>query len=144
MRFYLPIVIMALATASYHIAQKSVPSQINLLLSLAVNYITALAGTALLLPLYPPHVAGSMSLSDVNWSSYAVGASIVGVKLAVLLAYRAGWKISLASVVGNSASALILVAVGLFFFHERLSLKSAAGITLCLLGLAFIAQGRPT
>jgi hypothetical protein len=40
------------------------------------------------------------------------------VELAVLLAYRAGWKISLASVVGNSASALVLVLIGLLFFQN--------------------------
>jgi len=38
-----------------------------------------------------------------------VGLSIVGVELAVLLAYRAGWRISLASVVANVTTALLLV-----------------------------------
>jgi drug/metabolite transporter (DMT)-like permease len=69
-----------------------------------------------------------------------VGISIVGVELAVLLAYRTGWKISLVSVIGNTASALLLVGIGLLFFDEHLSGKSLAGVTLCLVGLALITQ----
>jgi drug/metabolite transporter (DMT)-like permease len=69
-----------------------------------------------------------------------VGVSIVGVELAVLLAYRTGWKISLVSVIGNTASALLLVFVGLIFYHEQLSGKNVAGIALCLVGLTLITQ----
>lgn len=138
--FYLPIVLMILATTLYHVAQKSVPTQVNPTFSLAMNYVTALIGTVLLIPLYPPRTAGPWSLRNVNWASCAVGISIVGVELAVLLAYRASWKISLVSVIGNTASALLLVVVGLLFFHERLSGKSIAGVVLCLAGLALITQ----
>jgi uncharacterized membrane protein len=140
MMFYLPIVIMILGTTFYHIGQKSVPSQVSPVLSLVVNYLTALVGTLLLLPLYPLRMTGSGSLRNVNWASYVVGLSIVGVELAVLLAYRAGWKISLVSVIGNTASALLLVFIGLIFFHEQLSGKSAVGIALCLVGLTLITQ----
>jgi drug/metabolite transporter (DMT)-like permease len=138
--FYLPIVLMILATTLYHLAQKSVPTQVNPTFSLAMNYITALIGTFLLIPLYPPRTAGSWSIRNVNWASCAVGISIVGVELAVLLAYRTGWKLSLVSVIGNTASALLLVGVGLLFFHEHLSGKNIAGVALCLAGLALITQ----
>ncbi len=137
--FYLPIIIMILGTTFYHIGQKSIPSEVSPVLSLAVNYITALFATLLLLPLYPPRTTGT-SLRNVNWASYVVGISIVGVELAVLLAYRTGWKISLVSVIGNTASALLLVFIGLIFFHEQLSGKNAAGIVLCLAGLALITK----
>jgi drug/metabolite transporter (DMT)-like permease len=140
MMYYLPIVLMILATTLYHLAQKSVPTQVNPTFSLAMNYVTALIGTFLLIPLYPPRTAGPWSLRNMNWASCAVGISIVGVELAVLLAYRTGWKISLVSVIGNTASALLLVGVGLLFFHEHLSGKSIAGVALCLAGLALITQ----
>jgi uncharacterized membrane protein len=138
--FYLPIIIMILGTTLYHIGQKSIPSQVSPVLSLAVNYITALLATLLLLPLYPLRTTGSGSLRSVTWASYVVGMSIVGVELAVLLAYRTGWKISLVSVIGNTASALLLVFIGLMFFHEQLSGKNAVGIVLCLAGLALITK----
>jgi hypothetical protein len=44
MTFYLPIVLMIVGTTTYHIAQKSVSTQVNPLFSLAINYLTALAG----------------------------------------------------------------------------------------------------
>ena len=139
MTFYLPIVLMALATTVYHVAQRSVPAQVSPMVSLTVNYVTALVVTLLLLPLYPQRTTACWSFRNVNWASYAVGVSIVGVELAVLLAYRVGWKISLASVVGSVTTALLLVAVGLVFFNEHLSPKNVAGIAFCLVGLALIA-----
>jgi drug/metabolite transporter (DMT)-like permease len=140
MLFYLPILLMILGTTTYHIAQKSVPSQINPLFSLAVNYLTALAGTVLLIPLYPSRAAGPWSAKGVNWASLAVGISIVAVELSVLLAYRTGWRISLLSTLGNTASAILLVGAGLVFFHEHLSARNVTGVVLCLVGLAFITQ----
>jgi len=140
MIFYLPIILMALGTTFYHVAQKSIPAQVNPLCSLVMNYLTALVGTLLLIPLYPPGTAGPWSLKSVNWASCAVGISIVGVELAVLLAYRTGWRISLVSVIGNTASALLLVVIGLVFFREHVSGRSVAGVGLCLVGLALITQ----
>lgn len=140
MFFYLPIILMILGTTAYHIGQKSVPSQINPLFSLALNYLTALAGTLLLIPLYPSRTAGHWSTKGINWASLAVGVSIVAVELSELLAYRTGWRISLLSTLGNTASALLLVGAGLVFFHEHLSTRNLAGVILCLIGLALITQ----
>lgn len=140
MLFFLPIILMIVGTTTYHIAQKSVPTQVNPLFSLVINYFTALVGTLLLIPLYPSRTAGPWSMKGINWASAAVGVSIVGVELAVLLAYRNGWRVSLLSVIGNSASALLLVGIGLFFFHENLSIRNVTGIGLCLVGLALISQ----
>jgi drug/metabolite transporter (DMT)-like permease len=140
MIFYLPIILMIVGTTTYHVAQKSVPSQMNPLFSLVINYLTALAGTVALIPLYPTRSGGPWSVKGINWASAAVGVSIVGVELAVLLAYRTGWRISILSVIGNTASALLLVGVGLVFFHEHLSARNIAGVVLCLVGLALVTQ----
>ena len=140
MIFYLPILLMILGTTFYHVAQKSVPLQVNPMFSLVMNYLTALIGTVLLLPLYPPRTAGSWSLKDINWASCAVGISIVAVELSVLLAYRTGWRVSILSVIGNTASALLLVGIGVIFFHEHVSAKNLTGVALCLVGLALITQ----
>jgi drug/metabolite transporter (DMT)-like permease len=137
---YLPILLMILGTTFYHVAQKSVPTNVNPMFSLTMNYITALVGTMLLIPLYPPRTSGPWSLKGVNWASCAVGISIVGVELAVLLAYRTGWRISILSVIGNTASALLLVGIGLIFFQEHLSPRNLAGVVLCLVGLALVTQ----
>lgn len=140
MIFYLPIILMIVGTTTYHVAQKSVPSQLNPLFSLAINYLTALAGTVVLIPLFPARTAGPWSMKGINWASAAVGISIVGVELAVLLAYRTGWRVSILSVIGNTASALLLVGVGLVAFQEHLSARNVAGVVLCLIGLALVTQ----
>jgi drug/metabolite transporter (DMT)-like permease len=142
MVFYLPIVLIVAATAGYHIAQKSVPPQVSPMVSLLVNYVTALVITLIFLPFYPrgSNASFAWSLKQVNWASYAVGVCIFGVELAVLLSYRVGWKLSLASLVANVATALVLALVGLSFFSERLSVKNVAGIGLCLAGLLLLAQ----
>lgn len=140
MIFYLPIILTIVCTTAYHVAQKSVPSQLNPLFSLAINYLTALAGTLVLIPLFPARTAGPWSVKGINWASAALGISIVGVELAVLLAYRTGWRVSILSVIGNTASALLLVGVGLAAFHEHLSARNVAGVLLCIIGLALVTQ----
>lgn len=140
MFFYLPIILMIVGTTTYHVAQRSVPGHVNPLFSLAINYITALAGTLVLIPLFPARTAGPWSVKGINWASAAVGISIVAVELAVLLAYRTGWRVSILSVIGNTASALLLVGVGLAAFHEHLSARNIAGVVLCLMGLVLVTQ----
>ena len=140
MNLYLPVVLMVVGTTLYHLAQKSVPSQVNPLFSLVMNYLSALIGTLVLVPLFPARTADAWSWKSINWASCVVGAAIVGVELSVLLAYRTGWKISLLSVIGNTASALLLVGIGIAFFHERVSARNSIGIVLCLVGLALIAR----
>ena len=140
MVFYLPILLMIAGTTTYHLAQKSVPNEVNPIFSLVINYLTALAGTLLLIPLFPARTAGPWSVKGINWASAAVGVSIVGVELSVLLAYRTGWRLSLLSTLGNTASALLLVGLGLLLFREHLSARNLVGVTLCLAGLALITQ----
>lgn len=54
--------------------------------------------------------------------------------------YGTGWRIRILSVVGNTASAMLLFGVGLAFFHEHISARNVAGMVLCLVGLALITQ----
>ena len=60
MLFYLPVILMIVCTTTYHIAQKSVPGSLNPVFSLVINYLTALAGTFLLIPLYPARASGAL------------------------------------------------------------------------------------
>ncbi len=138
--FYLTIALAALAAAAYHIGQKAIPARANPMLSLIVSYLTALVMSMVLLPLFPRRAGLGESLRELNWGTYAVGVSIVGVELAYLLAYRLGWKISLASVTSNVATAVLLVLVGVLAYSERLSLRHAAGLALCLVGLALVGR----
>ncbi len=140
LRFYAPIIIVVVATTLYHIAQKSIPAQVNPMLSLMVNYATALVVSLLIAPFYPGDSPMTSSFKYLNWGSFAVGIAIIGIELGVLLAYRVGWKISLVATIANAMAALLLVGVGLLFFREHLSGKNVLGIGLCIAGLMLIMQ----
>ena len=134
--FYLPIVLAVLCTTVYHIAQKAIPVRVNPMVSVTISYVTALVVSLALLPFFPSRTGVSESLRNLNWGTYAVGVSIVGVELAFLLVYRVGWKLSLASVTSNVATAVLLVGLGTLWFGEHLSGRNALGLALCLAGLA--------
>ncbi len=137
MIFYLPLLLTVGATTLYHISQKSVSAQVNPMLSVTVNYITALVVSLLILPFYPG-TSLRASWRDLNWASVAVGVAIVGIELGFVVAYRAGWRISVASLIANVATALLLLVVGLVFFREHLSARNAVGIGLCVAGLGLV------
>jgi len=124
----------------YHVAQKSNPADAPPLLSLLVTYAIAFVATALLLPLSPERMPSREGLARLNWASVGVGVAIVAVELGVLLAYRAGWRMSVASLTVNSALALVLVPVGVAVYRERLSAANVAGLALCLAGLVLVAR----
>ena len=54
------------------------------------------------------------------------------------MAYRAGWQVSVGSLVANIALAVILVFVGALFYQEKITGFQAVGILLCLAGLVFL------
>lgn len=136
-----PVAIVVLSTVLYHVAQKSIPAGAPPVASLVVSYGVALLGTFALLPFFPLRMPAARSLRELNWASAAIGASIVGVELGFLLAYRAGWRVSVGAAVANAAVAAMLVPIGLLAFHERLSGVNALGIVLCVAGL-FLAVAR--
>lgn len=136
----LALVLTVASTLLYHASQKSIPGGAHPLMSLLVTYVVALVVTLLLWPVYPGGGPTRQSLSALNWSSYAVGVAIVGVELGVLLAYRAGWRVSVGPTAINAAVAVLLVPTGLLLFGERLSAGNAAGLLLCLAGLFLLAQ----
>ncbi len=139
MLFYLPIALTALATTLYHIAQKSIAPGVHPMVSLVITYATSLVACLVVVP-FAPGTTFVRSLKDLNWATYVVGLSIVGVELAILLAYRAGWRISLASVVANVATALLLVIVGVVGYREHLAARHVAGLLMCLGGLILVAR----
>jgi len=140
MLFYLPIALTALATTLYHVAQKSIAPGVHPMVSLVVTYATSLVACIAAIPFAPGGAVFVRSLKDLNWATYVVGLSIVGVELAILLAYRAGWRISLASVVANVTTALLLVIIGVIGYREHLAVRHVAGLLMCLGGLVLAAR----
>ena len=138
--FYLSISIAILSNAFYHICQKAISSQINPLVSLIVTYVAAIVVSLCILPFYPQPVSLSECFKASIWPSVALGLAVVGLEMGFLLAYRAGWDISVAAVFSNVAVALFLVPLGLVFYKENFSLVNFLGVLLCIGGLILIRR----
>jgi uncharacterized membrane protein len=134
------LVLAIVATFGYHLVIKLTPAGVNPLVSLAVTYATVtvlLVGAALVTPDGAPL---RDSLRQVNWTAPVLAGTIVGLDLGFLLLYRSGFDLSLGQIVTQSAAALMLIAVGVVAFRERLSPANVAGIGMCIAGLWLISR----
>lgn len=136
--YYFSIGLVVISTGLYHIVQKVTPGSVNPLLSLAVTYAAATLICLLLLPIFPLGASLLDSLRALNWASVALGFTVVGIELGFILAYRAGWDISLAAIVSSSGAALLLIPIGLLLFREHVSAINLAGVVVCVAGLILI------
>jgi drug/metabolite transporter (DMT)-like permease len=139
--YYSAILLVVVSNVLYHIAQKSTPTGVSPLASLLVTYLTAATVCLVLFPFFPERQSLLPSLKKVNWASVALGVSIVGLEMGFLLAYRAGWNISLAQVFATILVSILLIPIGVIFFHESITLVNALGIVLCFGGVLLIARG---
>ena len=136
--YYAAIVVTIASNVLYHIAQKLMPSAANPVLALLVAYLAAAAICALLLPAFPVGTSLPIALRQLNVASLALALAIVGLELGFLLAYRAGWSITTAGLISNTAVGVLLVPIGVAFFRERPTVTNGAGILVCILGLILV------
>lgn len=136
--YYLPIILIVTANVFYNICTKSTPATVNPFLSLLITYLVAALLTFILMITNGLDEGLVDSLKRLNWTSFALGISVVALEFGYISAYRAGWNISLGSLVANIALALLLIPVGLLFYKEVLTTNHLIGIALCLVGLFFI------
>lgn len=122
----------------YNLLTKAMPAHTNPFAGLVIAYLSA-AGISLTLLLFNVQVKGiAAAFQSVNWTSIALGVSLVFLELGYIQAYRIGWNISVCSLVANISLAMILLVVGILFFHERLSTNQMIGMALCVIGLFFV------
>lgn len=138
--FYLAIVLTVVSNIFYHVAQKSIPSNANMIVSIIVSYAAALIVSLALLPFFDMPDSFVQSVKNLNWASWLVGITIVGVEIGFLVAYRAGWNISLAALTSNVTLTLMLVPIGLIVFKEHLNWTNLLGVVFCFLGLWLIVK----
>lgn len=138
MLYYGAMGLTILSSLFYHLFQKATPEQVHPLIGLAVTYAAALLICLLLLPLFPLGTGLRAALAQVNWASLALALTVVGIEVGFLLAYRAGWNVSIAALVTNVAVTVLLVPVGVALFAEQLAWTQVAGIGACVVGLVLI------
>ena len=122
-------------TVGYHLVLKLTPAGVNPLLSLIVTYslVTVLFGALLIVT--PGGFDWRHEIRQLNWTALALAFAIVGLDLGFMFLYRSGFEVSLGALVTQSSAALVLLAVGVLVFKEKLSAANAAGLVLCLVGL---------
>lgn len=132
------IILIVASNIMYNICQKSTPGKANPFLTLLITYLTAAALTVFVLLFYKTDKGFIQSFRELNWTSVVLGISIVGLEFGYLMAYRAGWNISIGSLVANIILALLLIPIGILFFKEGFELKKILGVVFCIMGLILI------
>lgn len=134
----LPVLVIISSNILYNITTKSTPGKVNPFFSLLLTYLVAAGASLALFLVTDPTRNVSQQLGMVNWTAYVLAACIVGLEVGYILLYRAGWDISIGSLVCNIGLAVALIVIGALFFGERITLNHFIGIVLCLAGLVFI------
>ena len=138
MLFYVSIALAIGSSALYHFAQKEIPAGVNPIVSIIVTYAVSLLICLGLLFFAWPQGGLGVAIRQLNWASYVLALSLIGLEVGFLLVYRSGWNIGLAAVLVNVVASLILIPVALFVFKDKLSWVNIAGILVCLVGLVML------
>ena len=136
--FYFSIILTIASSALYHFSQKSTPINVNPAASLIVTYAIAFCLVLILLFFIPTKIGFLAELRQLNWASYLLAFSIVGLEVGFLLVYRAGWNVGIAAVLVNVVASLLLVPIALLVFKQQLTWINIIGILVCLAGLVML------
>ncbi|MFM8392384.1 MAG: EamA family transporter [Acidobacteriota bacterium] len=135
-----PIILVIAGGVIYHISQKSIARTAS---PLAVVIFAYSLGIILCLVagwLDPTVRPGWISPRQIDWAVVGIGVGAVLIEVGFMLTYRFGWDLSTASVISNIATALVLLPVGLIFFHERMTVRTVVGIVCCLAGIVLLSR----
>lgn len=136
-----PMLLILISFVTYHLVTKGLRADINPFLFLVPVYAVALAVSAALAFLPGADAAGGTGLASRDLIlAFILGLALVGIEAGFILAYRAGWAVSLAPTVANVAVAVVLLPVALLVLREKVSPVNLAGLGLAVLGLALMAQ----
>jgi drug/metabolite transporter (DMT)-like permease len=120
----------------YHVCQKATPQAIDPFLALGISF--GLASLGCLALLVGRQGLAAPDLHSVNWTSIALAAALMLIESGYLIGYRSGLSLNLTSFACNNAVAVVLLAVGTFFYREHLDVRTASGMALCVAGLLLL------
>lgn len=132
------IVLIVASNILYNICQKSTPERANPFAALFVTYLIAGILTVVAFFVNKTDKALFQSFRELNWTSIALGVAIVGLEFGYIMAYRAGWNLSVGSLVANIILAVALIPIGILFYKEGFGLNKVLGSILCIAGLVLI------
>jgi drug/metabolite transporter (DMT)-like permease len=123
----------------YHLLNKTVAPAAHPFASLVATYTVGLV-IALAVLAYDAPRGMFLSLRELNWASYGLGVVVISLEVGFLLAYRAGWQLSVAALYSNVAVGLLLIPIGLLLYRETLTISQGAGIVLAVIGLVLMSR----
>lgn len=135
-----PILLVVCANAFYNISAKSTPDGINAFASLSITYLVAAALSVVMFFITENQKNLVAEISKANWTSLVLGIAVVALEFGYISIYRAGWKVSTASLVANIGLACVLLVIGLLLYKESISLRQVLGMIVCVIGLFLISK----
>ncbi len=134
------IALTILANIGYHLLQRTIRPDLSPVVSLIATYATALLACLIALPFVRGDAPLSEEFGKLGWQSAVLGLAVIALELGFLLAYRAGWNVSVAALYSNAAVALLLLPVGLLAFGESMDTRKVAGLVCAFLGLLLLTS----
>ena len=138
--FYFPFALAVGGMLFYHLAQKSIPKELNPFCATILAYAVGIVLCAIFALAYPGKKSFADSVRESNWAVFVLGAAAASIEIGFLLAYRAGWKMSVAAVATNVAVTVMLIPIGIIVFKDHLSFRNILGLIFCVLGLVLVAR----
>ena len=137
-----PIALIVGSNVLYHICAKEVPADMDAFASLTVTYAAACVATIICYFIFRKKDPGSEGFTGdirkTNWAPFAMGAVIVGLEFGWIMAYKAGWQVSMGYIIVTSVVSTALLFVGRILYKEKITRNKVIGILLCLAGLIII------
>src|SRR5437763_1104522 len=138
--FYLAFALTVIGMVLYHLSQKAVPKETNPFFVIAIAYVVGIVLCIGLAFTYAGKKSFVETFKASNWAVFTLGVAAALIELGFLVAYRSGWRISIAAVATNAAAAIVLIPIGLLVFKDHLSLRNVVGLIFCLVGLALVIR----
>ena len=138
--YYLPFAVAVGGSLLYHLSQRSIPKGANPFHATVVAYAVGAVLCAVCARLYPGGSSFVATLRGANWAVFAVGFAVVAIEVGVLLAYRAGWRVSVTAAAVNVAVTALLAPIGVLLFKDTLTPRQLLGLACCVLGLILVAK----
>src|SRR5436190_24061473 len=118
MGYFFPPILIVLGLVIYQVSQKSTDQGANPFVVIIMAYLIGIAaciGGYFLVPKQDAALAPMMR--TVVWSAAGIGLGAAAIEIGFMLAYRAGWSLSLLPVSVNVCGAVLLILVGLVPFR---------------------------
>ncbi len=139
MNYFFPPILIVLGLVVYQISQKSTDQAANPFVVVIMAYLIGIAACIGGYFLVPKQDAALIPMmKTVIWSALGIGLGAAAIEIGFMLAYRAGWNLSLLPVSVNVCGAVVLILIGLVAFRETLSIEKIVGVLLCIGGLVLI------